>query len=108
MRCSSARSSRRTTAPCCGTATWAATAAAWAPAHDTSWACPWQRIEDDYLATNLYTDEPTTLRADANLRFIRVAVEALTSQWGGIGGYVRDALGVSDADVSELRARYLE
>lgn len=69
---------------------------------------PMAAIEDDYLATNLYTDEPTTLRADANLRFIRVAVEALTSQWGGIGGYVRDALGVSDADVSELRARYLE
>ena len=69
---------------------------------------PMAAMEDDYLATNLYTDEPTTLRADANLRFIRVAVEALGREWGGIDGYVRDALGVSDADVAALRARYLE
>lgn len=69
---------------------------------------PMPAMEDDYLATNLYTDEPSTLRADANLRFIRLAVAALKRQWGGIDGYVRDALGVTDADVAELRARYLE
>lgn len=69
---------------------------------------PMDQMEDDYLATNLYTDEAPSPRTDANIRFIRSAVAGLEREFGGLTGYVRDALGVSDADIAELRGRYLE
>ena len=68
---------------------------------------PMPAIEDDYLATNLYTDEAPSPRTDANIRFIRAAVAGVERDWGSLDGYVHDALGVSDADVAELRGRYL-
>lgn len=69
---------------------------------------PGPEMEDDYLATNLYTDEAPSLRTDANIRFIRAAVAGLEREFGGLDGYVHDALGVTDADIAELRGRYLE
>lgn len=69
---------------------------------------PMERIEEDYLATNRYTDVPSDERTAANPRFIRAAVRALESRFGGVDGYVREALGLGDAEVAELRGRYLE
>lgn len=69
---------------------------------------PSEAIEEDYLATNLYTDVPSDERTAANPRFIRAAIEAVTREFGGVLGYVREALGLGDAEIAELRARYLE
>ncbi|OUO33901.1 tyrosine-protein phosphatase [Olsenella sp. An293] len=69
---------------------------------------PWEAVEEDYLATNRFNPDPADERTDANLRFIRAAVAAVTREFGGVMGYVHDALGVSDADVAELRGRCLE
>ena len=65
-------------------------------------------IEEDYLATNRFNPDPADERTDANLRFIRAAVAAATREFGGVMGYAREALGVTDAEVAELRGRYLE
>ena len=69
---------------------------------------PTEAVEEDYLATNRFNPDPADERTDANLRFIRAAVAAVTREFGGVMGYVREALGVTDADVAELRGRYLE
>lgn len=69
---------------------------------------PMDQMEDEYLATNLYTDEAPSPRTDANIRFIRSAVAGLKREFGGLDGYVHDALGITDADIAELRGRYLE
>lgn len=69
---------------------------------------PMPEIEEDYLATNRFNPDPADERTDANLRFIRSAVAAVTREFGGVMGYVRDALSVTDSDIAELRARYLE
>lgn len=69
---------------------------------------PMSVIEDDYLATNIYTDEPSSERTDANIRFIRAAVGAVDREYGSIAGYIKGALGFKDSDLNELRERYLE
>ena len=69
---------------------------------------PTEAVEEDYLATNRFNPDPADERTDANLRFIRAAVAAVTREFGGVTGYVRDALGVTDAELAELRGRYLE
>ena len=69
---------------------------------------PMPEVEEDYLATNRFNPDPADERTDANLRFIRAAVAAVTREFGGVMGYVRDALGVTDSDIAELRARCLE
>lgn len=69
---------------------------------------PMEAMEEDYLATNRFNPDPPDERTDANPRFIRAAVAAVTREFGGVMGYVRDALGVTDADLAELRGRYLE
>lgn len=69
---------------------------------------PMEAMEEDYLATNRFNPDPADERTDANPRFIHAAVAALTRECGGIMGYVRDALCVTDADLAELRARCLE
>ena len=69
---------------------------------------PTEAVEEDYLATNRFNPDPADERTDANPRFIRAAVAAVTREFGGVMGYVREALGVTDADVAELRGRYLE
>ena len=68
---------------------------------------PMAAIEDDYLATNLYTDVPSDERTAANLRFLRAAVRAACARYGSLDGYVREGLGLTEADVAELRGRYL-
>lgn len=75
---------------------------------ESSLGVPMDLMEQDYLATNRYTDDPFSERTAANPRFMRAAVGAVTREFGGVEGYVRDALGVSDADLATLRARYLE
>ena len=69
---------------------------------------PTEAVEEDYLATNRFNPDPADERTDANPRFIRAAVAAATREFGGVMGYVRDALGITDAEVAELRGRYLE
>lgn len=69
---------------------------------------PMDAMEQDYLATNRFNPDPADERTDANLRFIRAAVAAVVREFGGIEGYVREALGITDAEIAELRARYLE
>ncbi len=69
---------------------------------------PTEAVEEDYLATNRFNPDPADERTDANLRFIRAAVAAATREFGGVMGYAREALGVTDAEVAELRGRYLE
>lgn len=67
-----------------------------------------EAMEEDYLATNRFNPDPPDERTDANPRFIHAAVTAATREFGGVMGYLREALGVTDADIAELRARYLE
>lgn len=69
---------------------------------------PEASMEKDYLATNRFNPDPADERTDANPRFIRAAVAAVTREFGGVMGYVHEALGITDAEVAELRARYLE
>ena len=69
---------------------------------------PTEAVEEDYLATNRFNPDPADERTDANPRFIRAAVAAATREFGGVMGYVHDALGITDAEVAELRGRYLE
>ena len=69
---------------------------------------PTEAVEEDYLATNRFNPDPADERTDANLRFIRAAVAAVTREFGGVMGYAREALGVTDAEVAELRGRYPE
>ena len=68
---------------------------------------PQDEVEKDYLATNRFNPEPADEHTDANPRFIRAAVGAVEREFGGIEGYAREALGVTDADLAELRGRYL-
>lgn len=68
---------------------------------------PMEAIEEDYLATNVYTDVPSDERTAANIRFIRAAVAGVTAEFGGVVGYVREALGFDESDLCELRGRYL-
>lgn len=64
-------------------------------------------IEADYLATNLYAPLEVTLDFPAAHGSLHAALEALDRDWGGIDGYLRDALGVTADDIATLRARYL-
>lgn len=75
---------------------------------ETTLGVPMEAMEEDYLATNRFNPDPADERTDANPRFIRAAVAAVTREFGGVMGYVREALGVTDADLAELRGRYLE
>ena len=65
----------------------------------------WEAVEADYLATNRFNPDPPDPRTDANPRFIHAAVAAITREFGGVEGYARDELGLTDADLSELRSR---
>ena len=64
-------------------------------------------MEADYLATNRHTNVPSDERTAANLRFIRAAWAAIEREYGSVEGYVREALGLDEADIAELRGRYL-
>lgn len=65
-------------------------------------------MESDYLATNLYAPRELTIDGPASLRSFRAAEAAADREFGGLLGYVEKALGVTPAEVGELRARYLE
>ena len=65
-------------------------------------------IEADYLATNLYAPRQLTIDAPASLRLIDAAWGAADREFGGMLGYITGALGLDQADIAELRARYLE
>lgn len=64
-------------------------------------------MEADYLATNLYAPKELTVDGPASLRSFRAAEAALDREFGGFEGYLKGALGVTDGDIEELRARYL-
>lgn len=64
-------------------------------------------MEADYLATNLYAPEELTMDGPASLRSFRAAEAALDREFGGFVGYIKGALGFTDADIKELQARYL-
>ena len=68
---------------------------------------PTELMEQDYLATNLYTDVPSDERTAANPRFFRAALGAVERAFGSVEGYARAALGLSQSDLDELRRRYL-
>ncbi|CAN5637792.1 tyrosine-protein phosphatase [soil metagenome] len=83
-------------------------------------------IEADYLITNersagtrrkylglvaehlgadrVPTFEPTML---ADLAYLRAAWEAAETTYGGLDGYLRDGLGITEAELASLRARLL-
>lgn len=46
--------------------------------------------------------------AGVNVTYLQRALDAVTETYGSLQNYLRDALGVSDEDIEQLRARYLE
>lgn len=68
----------------------------------------WDDIETDYLATNIFATNEQSFSYPAVIRGLRAARDAVTERYGGVLGYIEDALGVGAAGVAELRARYLE
>lgn len=75
---------------------------------------PEAAVEADYLATNaVYGVDPATGGVEAilngvDLRFYRAAVAGAEREYGSMGAYLEQALGVDAAARAELRARYLE
>lgn len=55
-------------------------------------------------ADRVPTFEPTMV---ADLAFLHAAVEATQTTYGGLDGYLRDGLGLSDVELEALRARLL-
>ena len=65
-------------------------------------------IERDYLATNVYAPRELTEGGAASLRSLHAALGAVEDAYGGVMGYITEALGVTASDITDLRARYLE
>lgn len=68
----------------------------------------WDQIESDYLATNLFAPREYSLEFFARMAALDSAVRFLEREYGGIDGYLADALGVGTDEVAVLRDRYLE
>ena len=65
-------------------------------------------IERDYIATNVFAPRELTESGPASLIMLNAALDAAAREYGSVMGYIRDALGVSAADIDTLRKRYLE
>ena len=67
----------------------------------------WEDIETDYLATNIFTSNEQSFSYPAVMRALYAARDGATERYGSLMGYIREALGVTPAEVEELRTRYL-
>lgn len=65
-------------------------------------------MENDYLASNLYTPQELVVEGPASLRSFNAALDAIEQSFGSVLGYVVDELEVTESDIEELRDRYLE
>ena len=65
-------------------------------------------IEADYLATNVYAPRELTEEGATSLCSLRAAVDAASREFGSLEGYIREALGISDSAIRDLRMRCLE
>ena len=96
---------------------------------------PWETIRDDYLLTNVVSKDDTD-KALANLRakaasasgiepdnvdmtnveafyilesaYIDMALETAEQQYGSMDAYIREGLGITDAEISALKSALLE
>ncbi len=62
----------------------------------------------DYLATNIFAPPSEEIGPGASELAFELTLDAVEREYGGLMGYVEEALGVSPAEVAELRERYLE
>lgn len=91
---------------------------------------PRETVVQDYLLTNRYLNFDAAMAKGANTpaaqpwlslpapvlqamgkadrSYIEAALDALGSHAGGARGYLRDEMGLSDADIATLRSRYLD
>lgn len=67
----------------------------------------WEDIVADYLATNLFASERETTTYPAFRDQIEAARAGVERTYGSFMGYLTEALGLTDADIAELRRRYL-
>lgn len=65
-------------------------------------------MENDFLATNIYVPLLFTQKGSASLMAFRAACDALKREFGGVEGYVTQALGITQEEIGSLRARYLQ
>ena len=76
---------------------------------ETALGVPTAEQELDYLATNVYAPEgfaPAGFGAERAC--IQGAVSAASQEYGSLLGYIHGALGITESELSDLRARYLE
>lgn len=86
---------------------------------------PRATVYDDYLATNAHYERPPTAGVEAALHtevdsgavsalfqaqlvYLTAALDVIELEHGSVHAYMRDVLGVSDADVAALQSVYLE
>ncbi|MGL6235497.1 MAG: tyrosine-protein phosphatase [Segniliparus sp.] len=70
---------------------------------------PRQTVEQDYMLSNDYLHQSPAAgsRDGVDSAWLDAAFAAADKQYGGMDGYVRQGLGLSDADVQALRAKLL-
>ena len=89
---------------------------------------PESTVTDDFLLTNEYTKakinkyiwmirlgsffqtDPEKIRPLLGVEqsFIEAAIDQMKTEFGSIDNYFRDGLGISDAEIQQLRQRFLE
>ena len=89
---------------------------------------PRDKIIQDYLATNIYTEKEidkklmqielfSFFQADTDSlrkvmgveeRYILAAFNQIDKEWGGMDRYIKEGLSLSDTDVEQIRSIYLE
>jgi protein-tyrosine phosphatase len=80
---------------------------------------PDEVISEDYLLTNRFYRRDPSVTSDlpdsvlqvigtVRAAFLATAFEAIDADYGGLDNYVRDGLGVGDAERAQLAALYLE
>ena len=74
---------------------------------ETALGVSWEDIESDYLATNIFATDEQSFSYPAVLRALHAARDGAAERYGSLMGYIHEALGVTPAEVEELRARYL-